>query len=336
MSPKDHIKALLSPAVRAAWPLVESIGELEARATRGDVRVQWSDAWSDELDAVLEALPPVQGWPRDLYRELLKPTRAQKRHALVRRHDMPIALISLRRCARHWEPVAYQCIPFVIAPALHTAALATALNVLGMEVRVPAGIRDDVGELHPSDSWAYDCHRLDLTGDFEAYWRERKRHKRIRKARAATEHLQRHVDGAGDMAWVVEGWREQWRDDPGQESLAAEDRLSFWGALERRGDAPMRLHTLTLNDGSRRVAGLVLLCNDDVALTQCSFREPDYNDAGTATNIFAAEWAKDQGLRAIDFGGGEYKRDWGEPASKRHGAVFRPRVMNALAWACTY
>lgn len=312
------------------------MGGIEARAKRRDLEVRWSNAWTPELDQALDALPQLSDCPHDLYRELLKPTRAQKKHALVLENGRPMTLISLRSCARHWEPVAYQCVPSAIAPAVSTSALARALHALGMEVRVPAGLREEVTELQPSDHWPYECHVIDLHGDYEAYWRERKRQKRLRRARRDTEHLTPRVNGEGDLQWIVETWGEEWKNDPGQETLATEDRFALWSALAKRSDLPLKLHTLILADGDRRAAGLVLLSKADVASTQCSVRDPSYNDAGTAMNLLVVEWAKAQGFRQLDLGSGVYKRDWGPVGGQRYGAVFRPDVMSALSWACSY
>lgn len=333
MSLKAQIKSVLSPMVRAAWPVVETIGSLEARATRGGLEVRWSNEWTPEFDQALETLPALPNCPHDLYRELVKPTRAQKRHALVREGGKATALISLRHCARHWEPVTYQSLPGVIAPAANKVALARALHALGVEVRMPAGMQDDVADLQPSKRWGYDCHQIDLTGDYEAYWRQRKRQSRNRKALRDCEHLQRRVDGAGDLQWTVEQWREQWKDDPNDEVVATDDRINFWSALAGRDDPALKVHTLALIDGEQRAAGLVLLCKGDFVMHQCISRAPAYSDAGTAVNLFAVEWAKAQGFRVLDFGAGDYKRDWGPVGAQRYGAIFRPRVMSALSWA---
>lgn len=338
MSLKAQVKSVLSPVVRAAWPVVETMGEFEARATRRGLDVQWSLEWTPELDQALETLPPLPDCPHDLYRELVKPTRAEKRHALVLEHDAPVALISLRHCVRHWEPVVYQCMPFAIAPAVDTPALARAVNALGMEVRVPAGLSEAVSDLHPSDCWSYVWHKIDVQDDYEAHWRAKKRQYTIRRARKETAHMQRQVNGEGDLQWIVEQWRDQWKDDPGQEIVAADDRLNFWGALAKRSDLALKVHTLMLMDGERRVSGLIITSKGDTAMIQCGGRDPEFEDAysAAAVQIFAAEWARAAGFKTLDIAGGPYKRLWGPEAGHRFGAVFRPRVMSALSWACTY
>jgi CelD/BcsL family acetyltransferase involved in cellulose biosynthesis len=336
VSLRAHVKSVLSPVVRAAWPVVETIGELEARARRGAIEVTWSSHWSKDLDRALDSLPPLPDCPHDLYRELLKPTRARKKHALVRENGKVTALVSLRQAARHWEPVAYQCVPAAIAPAVDARALSRALKALGMEVRIPAGMGEDVLPLGPSDSWAYDTHKIDLTTDYEAHWRARSRLKRIRRALRDTAGLERRVNAPGDLEWTIEQWREQWKDDLTQEVVAADDRLNFWGALAKRGDGALKVVTLALADGERCVAGFIMLVKGDVALSQCSVRDQAVNDAGTASYLFAVDWADTHGVRTLDLGSGPYKVDWGPVAGRRHGAVFRPRVMSALSWACAY
>jgi CelD/BcsL family acetyltransferase involved in cellulose biosynthesis len=336
LSLRAHVKSVLSPMVRAAWPVVKTIGELEARVTRGQIEVRWSEIWTPEFDRALETLPPLPDCPHDLYRTLVKATRAKKRHALVREDGKVIAVISLRQAARHWEPVAYQCVPGAIAPAADTHALARALNALGAEVRVPAGVGEEVAHLNPSDRWGYDTHKIDLSGDYDAHWRARSRLKRIRRAIRDTAHLERRVNGPGDLEWTIEQWREQWKDDAGEEVNAADDRLNFWSALAKRENAALKLVTLVLADGEKRVAGFIVLVKDGVAMSQCSVRDQAYNDAGTASYLFAVDWADANGLSVLDLGSGPYKNDWGPVAGRRYGVVFRPRVMSALSWACTY
>lgn len=334
MTLKTKVKSVLSPVVRAAWPVVETMGELEARARRGPIDVRWFTHWNSELDQALEALPPLLHYPHALYRELLKPTTTPKKHALVSENGKVTALISLRQTGRHWEPVAYQCAPGAIAPAVSDDGLARALIALGVEVRVPAGLGPEVKALNPTVVWAYDCYAIDLTADYEAYWRSRKRQSRLRKALRESEHFQRRIDAAGDLEWTLEQWREQWKDDPSQEVVAVEDRLNFWKALAARASDDLSVHTLALADGAKRVAGLIVLCKGGVAKHQCISRDAAYSDAGTAVNLLAVDWAKSQGLGLLDFGGGAYKRDWGPPLCVRYGAAFRPRVMSALSWAC--
>lgn len=337
MRVRKQVKTVLGPVVRSAWPVVETIGALEARARRGRLDVRWSEVWTAEFDRALDSLRPLPDCPHDLYRELLKPTNAHKRHALVLEDGEPSALISLRRCARHWEPVAYQCLPNAIAPAVSEASLTRALHSLGLEVRVPAGLRDDVLELDPSVSWSYDCHAVDLNSDYEAFWNRNKRHRRIvNRARRLQQTLEARIDGAGDLEWIVEQWCEQWKDDPGGEVVAADDRRNFWRALARRSSNGVQLHTLALIGSGKRVAGWVITRRDGVAGLQCVGRDLTVSDSGNAITIFAVEWAKARGLRLLDLGSGIYKRDWGPVGDQRYAAVFRPHVMSALSWACEY
>jgi hypothetical protein len=338
LSLKSKVKSVLSPAVRAAWPVVETIGGLEARAVRGGLEIRWSSTWTRELDKALESLPLLADCPHDVYRELVRPTNAEKRHALVLERGEPAALISLRRCARHWEPVTYQCMPFAIAPARDMPTLARALGALGMEVRVPAGVGEEVRELQPSDCWPYTWHKIDVQGDYEAHWRAKKRQYTIRRARKETAHMQRRIDAEGDLQWIVECWRTRWIDDPNQEAVAAEDRLNFWGALARRSDAALKVHTLMLVEGEQRVSGLILTSKGDTAMIQCGGRDPAFEDAysAAAAQIFAVDWAKTSGFATLDIAGGPHKRLWGPEGGQRYGVVFRPRVMSALSWACTY
>lgn len=88
--------------VRAAWPVVETIAGLEARATRRPVR--WWDEWTPEFDLALDTLPGLPDCPHDLYRELVKPTRTVKKHPMVleeRNFKECLNVRELRRARAH-------------------------------------------------------------------------------------------------------------------------------------------------------------------------------------------------------------------------------------------
>lgn len=324
------VKTVLAHVVRPAWPAIEAASRADARLRLGHLRVRWSDVWTHDFDAALESLPLLEGCPHNVYRELVRPTTAQKRHAIVTEADDILAVISLRRRGGIWEPVAYQCLPCAIAPARDYPALGRALNALGLEIVIAGGVGDFVNELQPSMSWAYDWHKIDLQSDYEAHWRKKKRQYTISRARRSLAELDVRVDGEGDLEWLVEKWRQQWADDPGCEVVAYEDRLNFWRALagSREGNAP-RLHTLQLVAGSKRAAGLVFTTKGDTVMIQCGGREEALDDGYTAAAFTVAlvNWAVANGFRTIDMAGGEYKRHWGPVGGQRHGVVFRPRVL---------
>ncbi|MGE0741597.1 MAG: GNAT family N-acetyltransferase [Hyphomonadaceae bacterium] len=329
---KSALKSALRPAVKAAWPVLTAV----ASAQRGGPQVRWSDTWTAEMDAGLNALPPFPECPHDLYRVLTAPTDTPKRHALVCENGAPIAQISLRRRRHHWEPVTYQCLPKRIAPAIDHAALGRALNALGVEIHAPAGIGEEIAVLGARRSWSYQTYRIDLHSDLEAYWRSKKRLHTVRRAREASVGLKSRIDGDGDLAWIVEHWRTQWQDDASNETVCAADRLRFWSAAMGDGrDGVLRVRTLMLLQDDARVSGWVFTSVGDTVMWQCGARDPAFDDAKArdAAMLAAIAWAQAHGFRYLDLSGGDWKRYWGPPGEVRHGAIFRPRLLDAFAWA---
>lgn len=331
---KARVKEGLAPLVRAALPTLESLAQ--AGAPRAGLDVKWTDTWAPAFDAALEQLPALEDCSRDLYRELLRPTSAKKRHALVSENGAPLALISLRQRGHAWEPVTFQCVPFAIAPAHDHAALGRALHALGLNILLAGGLGDYITALNPTSSWAYDWHAIDLSGDYEGYWRQKKRQYTISRARRHLKEFEVRIDGEGDLEWIVNKWREQWADDPGREIVAADDRLNFWPRLmTAREPGALRVRTIMLAAGGERVGGLVFTTKGDTAMAQCGGRDAARDDGylAAAFTVALVEWAKANGFKAIDMAGGDYKRHWGPVAGQRHGAIFRPRLLQAFAWA---
>jgi hypothetical protein len=335
-SPKAAMKAVLGTGARAAWPAVESFSEMGARLSRGGVAIQWKRTWDAELDAALEQLPPPLGCTRDQYRVLTQPTGVPKRHALAREGEAVVALISLRRRKMFWEPVACQCLPGFIAPAVNGAALGRALASLGVEVRVSSGLDAIDPALKPRRTHQYDVHQIDLTGDYAAHWKKRNQKHlwAVRRARQRCENATHRVDGEGDLEWIVDQWRQNWEDDPELEAVAAIDRQRFWRALadSAPADGGWRVHTLQLLSDGQRAAGTVLLSRGDFISFQCTARDPAFETLSAGTRILdlAIEWSAQNGFKCFDLGSGDYKKRWGKVGTVRYGAVFRPRLMDAL------
>lgn len=318
-----------------AAPAVISASRIATSLTSGPTKTAWFDTWTPTLDQALDALPAIPGCAHDVYRELTQPSEAVKRHALVTEHGQPTAVISLRSRRRYWEPVAYQALPGVIAPAASPAALGRALRALGIEVRIEAGMDADVQDLNPTTSYAYDARQVELQTDYEALWTSKHRNNVRRARKRCDEFMQLRIDGEGDLEWCVHQWRSMWEGDEEEEIVAAGDRLRFWQAFMRgqTADSLIQFHTVHLLDGERRTAGHVLMCKDGVVRGQCITRDPEYDHcaAGVRSMDSAIAWAAGAGHRLFDLGGGsDYKRLWGEALGKRYGAIFRPKAVSAL------
>ncbi|MBZ9991668.1 GNAT family N-acetyltransferase [Mesorhizobium sp. BH1-1-5] len=320
---------------QVAAPAVISAARIATRLTTRGVHIAWFDAWNSTLDEALNALPAIPGCARDLYRELTQPTSVQKRHALATENGRPTALISLRRRRRYWEPVAYQALPGVIAPASSPAALGRALHALGVEVRIEGALKAGVADLRPRTLWSQERWQVDLQSDYEAVWTSKHRNNVRRARKRCDEFMRLRIDDEGDLEWSCAQWGRMWESNDANETVAAEDRLRFWRAFIRwqTAGSPIQFHTLQLLDGDRRTAGNVLMCQDGVVLGQCIVRDPEYDHCavGVRSMDSAIQWSASVGLRWFDLGGGsEYKRQWGESLSLGYGAIFRPKAVSAL------
>jgi hypothetical protein len=203
---KTAAKTSLRPIAQMARPVVETVGRFGARHFSGQTQIHWARTWDRRLDEALDFLPSVRGCTREQYRELVLPTNVQKLHALATEGGVPTALISLRRRRSFWEPVAYQCLPGVIAPASDIAALGRALNALSIEVRVSAGLEQEACDLNAPVIYSYDAFEIDLQSDYEAYWHRNKKGqlRAVRRARTSCADMTIRVDAKGDMEWIVQ------------------------------------------------------------------------------------------------------------------------------------
>ncbi|MFZ2029410.1 MAG: GNAT family N-acetyltransferase [Vitreimonas sp.] len=336
---KRSIKAAVRPVVRALRPALEYASRTWPGAASGAPSIQWFNTWTPELDTALSELPEVPGCGRDQYRLLTQPSEFPKRHALARENGAPTALISLRRRTTYWEPVTYQALPGVIAPASSAEALGRALATLGIEVRVNAGLTDSARDLNPSILNAYETCEIDLRSDYEAYWKLHKGWQRraVQRARTKCATMETRIDNADDLNWIITQWREMWRTDPTREIVAAPDRLRFWPTA--LGAAPQAnrvgVHVVQLLDGQRRVAGMVLIRSGDRFLFQCTCRDLTYDDAAVGTRVMDASiaWAASTGAATFFLGGGSslgHKEKWAPKNGVRYEAIFRPKLMEYL------
>lgn len=325
---------------RAASRVLEQAGRATARLQHRDLSIRRFSEWNATLDEALGQLPEPEGCTREFYRELVLPTSVAKQHALVTDNDGPLAVVSVRRRGRRWEPVAYQCLPGVVAPARSLPDLGRSMHRLGADVLVEAGLSADMALADPTVFYPYEVRQIDLTGDYEAYWKSKGLHKNTKRAAKRCAEMDIHVDRDGGIARAVEMWRMAWADDPTQEAVAAMDRERFWTALhnDETSSGP-RVLTLELFDGERMVAGTVSFMVDDRLLLQCLARDSEYDRQMVGTRIIEAtvEWAVANGCQLVDFGAGDgYKRWWAPHTTKRYGAVFRPPLSSlALATART-
>lgn len=330
---KEKLRNFIRPAALVAYPFAEA-RSLQLAQGRGRVfEITWRSAWDEALDEALASLPPVVGCPHDHYRTLMANTGIEKRHALVRDGAGVTALVSLRRRRSFWEPVTCQCLPAPEIPARDYETLGRVLAALGVEVRMASGLGEEVHALKPLRWWSYDYHQIDMRGDYEGYWRERKRMFTIRRARKTLAKMRRRLNDVSDMEWMVAHWRQQWANDKNNEIVATPDRLALWRALmERPGAEVLELHSLQLLDGEKRAAGLLFTHTREKTMLQCGGHDPDYDPMYIRASAILAviDWALERGSPALDIAGGN-KNLWGPVGGQRYGAIFRPPSIDLLA-----
>lgn len=306
------------------------------------ISVTWSSKWDARFDRALQSFPALAGISHDQYRALVGSTPYLKRHALVTDRGLPIAVISLRRRQKYWEPVTVQAINGCIAPAVSPEALGRALNALGVDIRVPSGLGPWAERLGARRVWTYPIISVNLQSDYEAYWLEnqRKHHKHVASARKRCAKYRVVHNGEGDIEWTVNTWMSVWESDKANETVAGPDRIALWKTLPWAPAAEDRLavHSVVLYDGGQRIAGAIQHVHKGTALGQCMVRLPDdrYSKAGVGTRIIdlAMQWAKENEVRSFDFGGGhDYKALWGPTNGVRRGLIVRSRLLDLLARA---
>lgn len=330
---KSVILAAGRPVVGTFWPAIEASARVAAAASRPDsIELEEHDAWSEELDQILQDLPEPVGCSRDAYRQLCLPTPYRKRHLVFREAGETIALVSVRRRRNYWEPVSYQALPGFIAPARDNDALTRALRAAGIEINISAGLDQSVETLGPDVVYSYDVNSLDLRADYETHWEQDKRKhlNSVRKARRKCADFEIVVDGDDDLEWGLSAWRDMWADDKEEEVCAYQDRLRFWQAIrdERRDvETDIRLHTLSVRDGDRITSCVIFISRGKRLFWQCTSRDFEYNKFGVGTYALdaALQWAREQGFQSADLaGGGGFKAQWAPVSGKRYGAIYRP------------
>ena len=324
---------LLALAGRSGARVLDGVGRVSAGFEQRGLDLQSSDECNDDLDRALRSLPSPAGCTRQAYLELVRPTATSKRHLLVSEGDEPLAVVSVRARGRFREPVTYQCLPGAIAPGRSIPDLGRALGRTGLDIRIEAGLEPEMEALGATMFYPYAVRQIDLTGEYEAYWRSKGLHKNTKRANKRCADMDIRVDADGAIRRVVEQWRGAWADDPSDEVGAAADRERFWTALaSEAGEGSLRVVTIELVDGDRTAAGTVSLVDGDRMLLQCFSRDTEYDwhMAGTRAVEATVGWALENGCTVVDFGGGEgYKRWWAPVTTARHGAIFRPRTTEA-------
>ena len=295
--------------------------------------VDWFTSWEPVLDEALASLPALRGCDHDAIRLLCEESETPKRVALVMFEQNPVALIPLRRRSAPWEVVTTGCLPWALFPATPGHA-ARAISTLGLVVLFQE-CEESISDLSLSTSWVEPRYRLDLSTDFQAYWKSSSLGKDLRRTRNRTRGLDVRVDEASDINWVVNEWAMRFQDDPHGWHLLATDRIRIFNYLAQQG----KTLTVTLLHEGRPVAGQVALVNDDEVGYGAVARVVDHpiKSLGNRVNEEAVRIAADRGFRYFNFGvGHDYKHRWAPADGDAYGGTVLPPTIRysrkAVRW----
>lgn len=274
------------------------------------LHVDWFARCEPPVDEALAALPEQPDYPLELH-SLLLHSPSQKRIAVVRRGDEPLAVVGLRPMGRGtWQPLTHWLLPgapFPAQPGTHAAAI----DALPLDLWV-AGWRWDAAVprlarlrlLHNSPVYC-----ADLTSDLEAYWRSTKLYKTLRNARNHCKGFQTVRDHPGALDWTVRSWEERWCCDPSAHNPDLDDRLLAYHYMQDHG----LLHTFALLDGGEVIAGNVVLLHRGEVVAGVLCNTPAYHKCKTGHVLIdmAFAWAVENGYKVFDIGGDHaYKHEW--------------------------
>jgi hypothetical protein len=303
---------------RLRWPWVRRHG----------LTVRWFDRWSAALDNALADLPESSECSHEMLVALMgHPSRARKCAALVTKRERPVAIIGLRNTGLgRWDIIGGGGVfPRFLAHAVD-GYFFPALSALGLNIHVTTQAQ------RPPDEWvrrlvAHPVFRIDLTSDFEAYWKESGQLRTVQMARKRTRDFAVELDGPGASEWTIRGWAGAWG---GRETASADDLVIAADHYSRAG----RFHTIRLLDGREPVAGHTWFVDGDALLLITTFTKPEYrqHQAGTRNLDAVFAWAAQAGFSQIDLGvGHEYKRRWAPESGTRWSFDVRPWHIHATA-----
>jgi len=277
------------------------------------IRTRLFDRWTAPLDTAWGLLPDHPYWPKTLYRRLIEaPTNANRRFVLWERQSEPVGLVALVKesSSLSWQPVTQWILPGFLGLGEPALLESLCLNLVFPTRfgwwRMPhlpvAGGRVRKVTTEPT-------YRLPCSMDFDRFWSQSGLMSDLRRAARRARHLELRCNAPGAARWIIINSERQWREphrpvaEGLQRSLAAADFLS----------EQHRLVVHTLQDGDRFVAGDIGLIHGDSLVGTQTFLDREYRKIGAGNLTFEAtfRWAKREGLREVDLGGGfEYKRRW--------------------------
>ncbi|MBE0699482.1 MAG: GNAT family N-acetyltransferase [Anaerolineaceae bacterium] len=240
-----------------------------------------------------------------------------KRIALVTDRGEPVAVIGLRPRGYHWEPLTQWLLPgglFVARPGYSMRAL----KRLGLDIwaawwRMPAPPEESSTVRWVQSTPTY---RMDLSQDYESFWRSTGIYKTIRKVRNRCSEFTFEVNHPGAAEWTIRNWETRWRADPNQETPQLHDRLYIARILEYH----CQHFSFSLHDQGDMIAGATVFVQKDTLVAGVNYRKPEYDWHGVNERLIELvfSWATAAGYKTFDIGGGhEYKQKWAPQAGER-------------------
>lgn len=315
-------------------PVFRVLEKVSASSPRQDgVEVEFFDSWSPTVSHAYQLLPGHGDWlPEELLARLVADQRTHRKTvAVLWRKGAIWALVPLRLTGEAWQPL-IRGVADPYADFLCTGQSGEVLAALRLNLTVwnaetsPAGWRN-LRWLTREPSY-----ELLLDEPPERYWRKTDRWKSVVQAQRRTADFELVRDDQSSAAWILERWHEFWfRGDTARLAAKWQDQQAFvdWG-LEAG-----TIRTWALRDGGRWIAGAITVVKDRRLTLLTVYRDRDYDWHSVGTRVFAeaSNWAYEQGLERVIFGGGfAYKRWWGKPVGMRHTYGVSPFAVHSLNW----
>jgi len=303
------------------------------RLLRPRIRPRWFTRWNAELDAALDVLPESECCSRELYRLVCTNQDPLKTFAVVEESEEPIGVVCLRRreTLHDWVPVTHYSIPGMIFPTKE-GSLGKVLSVLHRNVRLAwwrmgESSSDIVGVISREVVPTYG---IDLTGDYEKYWREYSHLNTVKRDRGHCKDFEVRISGEGMTEWVIRSWERKWRETPTAPRADLQDKISIAEHLERQA----KNFTFTLHDSGRPMGGHTFLVHEKFLVWQYTYRDPQYDKLGVGTYLMdvAIKWAIESGFTGIDLGGdhAEHKKRWGPIVGHKTSMHICPRYLRVM------
>jgi len=303
-------------------------------------------SWCPALDDAVASLPEDPDWPHELYILLAKNVpEGTGRFVMWTERDLPVGVAAfVQKSQGIWEPVTHWILPGLVGLAAPSRIgelftqlpFCTRVAWWRMVEPVPSG--GHVRHAATESTYGMSC-----SADFEAYWKETGQLRAVKKARDRCKNFTVSFNASGISTWVLQQSAKLW---PAANSRGESTHLANRMLTARYLETLGKSLTIALLDSERLVAAEACIVHRQELILWTTFRNRDYDHHGLGNRLMelAYYWARDNGLKGIDIGGGfaDYKHRWAPRASAKtrllispliHYVGYRARRAMSSAWS---